>query len=560
MIEPTGPCAQANGTVPHPVGSSEARSPLPADMLWVVPREGLATIILAHEPTFRIGCLEIRPATRTVARNGVETVLEPRVMQVLVALARANGAVVSRDDLIESCWQGRVVGDDAINRVLSRLRRLEEDLARNSFSIETITRIGYRLVRHDGETTPLVPDPRPNPARLSRRAVLGLGLGGTAIAAAGGAGWWIAAHRAPPLPAGARQAMARGDAALREMTPDQTSTAIAAYREATELAPRSAAPWGALALAYHQQLRAIGTHNAIDEAQTEQRLRAAAARALTIDPGNPDALTALAAMLPMYRHWFDVERALLPVATAHPHHGPANRMLGMVDLNVGRMREAAVRLRTALETESDWPQAYTRLIFALWGMGDIDQADAVMARAYANWPRHYSIWFTRERLLAYTGRAEAALAMFADRAGRPLSISEENFAMSAAEVRALGTREAADIDQASRLMIEWAHRGAGFAANAIMFHTEVGRMDDAFRLMDAYFFDRGFTVGPRRYSEEQGFYDIKRDRETSCLFCTTISGLRSDPRFGPMIREIGLSDYWRLSGTRPDVGAIVAQG
>jgi hypothetical protein len=37
-------------------------------------------------------------------------------MEVLVALARANGAVVSREALIESCWGGRTVSDDAIER------------------------------------------------------------------------------------------------------------------------------------------------------------------------------------------------------------------------------------------------------------------------------------------------------------------------------------------------------------------------------------------------------------------------------------------------------------
>ena len=44
-------------------------------------------------------------------------------MQVLVALAAADGAIVGRDDLTRRCWEGRVVGEDAINRVISRLRR-----------------------------------------------------------------------------------------------------------------------------------------------------------------------------------------------------------------------------------------------------------------------------------------------------------------------------------------------------------------------------------------------------------------------------------------------------
>ena len=45
-------------------------------------------------------------------------------MQVLVALARRRGQVVSRDQLIETCWAGRVVGEDAINRCIAKVRRL----------------------------------------------------------------------------------------------------------------------------------------------------------------------------------------------------------------------------------------------------------------------------------------------------------------------------------------------------------------------------------------------------------------------------------------------------
>ena len=64
-------------------------------------------------------------------------------MQVLVALARHRGQVVSRGDLIDACWGGRAVGDDAINRCIQALRRLGEN--RGGFSILTVPRVGYRL-------------------------------------------------------------------------------------------------------------------------------------------------------------------------------------------------------------------------------------------------------------------------------------------------------------------------------------------------------------------------------------------------------------------------------
>jgi Tol biopolymer transport system component len=67
-------------------------------------------------------------------------------MQVLVALAGAAGEPVSREALIDRCWRGMAVSEDALNRCVQRLRRLIESEASGSFDIETLPRIGYRLV------------------------------------------------------------------------------------------------------------------------------------------------------------------------------------------------------------------------------------------------------------------------------------------------------------------------------------------------------------------------------------------------------------------------------
>ena len=68
-------------------------------------------------------------------------------MQVLVALAQARGEVVGRDELTARCWEGRVVGEDAISRVISRLRKLSDGLGRDGWKLETVTKVGYRYRR-----------------------------------------------------------------------------------------------------------------------------------------------------------------------------------------------------------------------------------------------------------------------------------------------------------------------------------------------------------------------------------------------------------------------------
>lgn len=100
-------------------------------------------IDLAKEVDFALGAAQVRPSSREVAVDNRAVTLEPRVMQVLVALAQARGAVVSRDVLIARCWAGVVVGEDAIQRCIGKLRKIGETAG--SFEIETLNRIGYRL-------------------------------------------------------------------------------------------------------------------------------------------------------------------------------------------------------------------------------------------------------------------------------------------------------------------------------------------------------------------------------------------------------------------------------
>ena len=83
------------------------------------------SVVLARVSALRIGSVQVDPA-RCLLRDdaGRDEAIEPRVMQVLVALARADGAPVSRDELIASCWAGRVVSNDAVTRIISILRKL----------------------------------------------------------------------------------------------------------------------------------------------------------------------------------------------------------------------------------------------------------------------------------------------------------------------------------------------------------------------------------------------------------------------------------------------------
>lgn len=102
---------------------------------------------LATSGDFQLGTLQVQPSTLQVSSGDSSRTIEPRVMQVLVALAGSRGSVVSRDALIDACWGGRAVSEDAINRSIAKVRRLGEEY--DAFEIETIPRVGYRLSAAD---------------------------------------------------------------------------------------------------------------------------------------------------------------------------------------------------------------------------------------------------------------------------------------------------------------------------------------------------------------------------------------------------------------------------
>lgn len=90
------------------------------------PSDLQGTVDLAATPDFALGALRISPATREVRGDGEPVTAEPRALQVLIALAQAQGRVVSRDALLQRCWDGRVRGEDAVNRAIAKARGLAE--------------------------------------------------------------------------------------------------------------------------------------------------------------------------------------------------------------------------------------------------------------------------------------------------------------------------------------------------------------------------------------------------------------------------------------------------
>jgi Tol biopolymer transport system component/DNA-binding winged helix-turn-helix (wHTH) protein len=152
-------------------------------------------IDLADVPDFLLGSLRVQPSLRRVSAGGREALVEPRVMQALIALAEAGETVVSRDALIDRCWGGRIVGDDAINRCIAKVRRLADTAEPPAFIVETVSKVGYLLkIPPAAAAAPAVTKPAPQPhvpaASPARRWPVWLALGLMVGAAGAAAQFW----------------------------------------------------------------------------------------------------------------------------------------------------------------------------------------------------------------------------------------------------------------------------------------------------------------------------------------------------------------------------------
>lgn len=98
------------------------------------------------EHPFYLGDWLIQPSVNRISRGEEVRTLEPRMMHVLLALIAARGRVVSRSELLDAVWQDVEVVENTLTRAVFELRKALGDDAREPAYIETVPRVGYRLI------------------------------------------------------------------------------------------------------------------------------------------------------------------------------------------------------------------------------------------------------------------------------------------------------------------------------------------------------------------------------------------------------------------------------
>ncbi len=139
-----------------------ASAKLPGGVLMVAER--------ISTPDFAVGQWIVRPTLSRIESESGAVHITPRAMAVLAHLAAAGGRVVPRNELFDVVWPRMAVGPDALSQCIVELRKAFQDDARNPTVIETVPKVGVRLM---APVVPLGAEISHQPTRVAEVKVSG---------------------------------------------------------------------------------------------------------------------------------------------------------------------------------------------------------------------------------------------------------------------------------------------------------------------------------------------------------------------------------------------------
>lgn len=98
-----------------------------------------------HDSLFRFGRCELHVGQRELRVEGRTQALEPLAFDLLVYLVRHRNRVVTKDELLDEIWLGRIVSVGSLARAVMMARQATGDNDERPL-ICTVHRVGYRFV------------------------------------------------------------------------------------------------------------------------------------------------------------------------------------------------------------------------------------------------------------------------------------------------------------------------------------------------------------------------------------------------------------------------------
>lgn len=95
---------------------------------------------------FKVGDWQVFPDRHELRRGDEVRRIPRRLVALLLYLGQAQGRTVTREELLDAVWQRRMVNDEVLSRAIADLRRALDDDARQPTLVETLPKLGYRLL------------------------------------------------------------------------------------------------------------------------------------------------------------------------------------------------------------------------------------------------------------------------------------------------------------------------------------------------------------------------------------------------------------------------------
>ena len=127
---------------------------------------------------YRFAEFELDLSQQELRRLGKSVHIEPQVFDLIVHLVRNHDRIVSKDELIDTVWNGRIISEAALSSRINGARRALGDNGTDQLFIRTLHKRGFRFIgdvqavsapEADAEAAPLVPDQRASPVEPPAR-------------------------------------------------------------------------------------------------------------------------------------------------------------------------------------------------------------------------------------------------------------------------------------------------------------------------------------------------------------------------------------------------------
>jgi len=446
---------------------------------------------MAGRERFLFGGFTLDVENRRLSCGPVPLPVSPKAFDVLVALVREPGRLVTKNELLARVWPESFVEEGILTVHVSALRKALGDNARPPAYIETVSRSGYRFIA--SVTRDSAAD---GPSPLS----------------------------ALPRPVELYELVGRGRSHLLSGSYFELQDAVDAFRAAVEIDPSYAPAHAGLARALCAQV----AWSALPHQEGFAEAKAAALRALAADSGCADAQVALGTVLFLSEwDWAAAERSLHRALEINPDHTEALLQYASLQEALGRLEEGLRFKQQALARDPRSALVLVQIAISYWHQRNYGETLVWAQRALDVDPKHMLAGEFIAGVYWQLGDVERFLAENLRRA-RVFGVPDEAFAqLTQVTDRMRDVHAAAGLQRfvADQIDHEPAGRDAAKAAiRRAVVYGAAGRIDEAFDSLDQALAFRDpalvhLAVAPQWDS------------------------LRNDPRFGQRLSAMALPQF-----------------